>query len=243
MPGQASRGLLLVMLSLVLLCLGRSLAQENRPIESQGYERPEAETIEKVTHEIATDPKFLPQKTFMQWLSDKLASWDRPDLNISEGVGRIIYWIIVIWCIGALIAILAHLIWTISLAVRPGRTQPGTTNVIKALEAITSPEQLWARSRELAGTGQFREAMGALLLALLRQLEQQRIVRFHRSKTNGEYVTEYRRDLAGHGDFSDFVRTFERIIYGGLPVARQTYESMTKVAERIIHDVSHQAQV
>lgn len=245
MPGRASRSVLLLVLvlSLGLLSMSPSPAQEIRSDQTTAYDRPEAETIETVTQQIAADPQFLPRKTFMQWLGEKLNRWGGPDIDLPKGLGRVIYWIVVIWCVGALIAILGHMIWTICLAVRPSSTPSGAADSIKALEKITSPEQLWIRSRELAEAGQFREAMGALLLALLRQLERRHVVRFHRSKTNGEYVSEYRRDLAGYGEFRDFVATFERSIYGGLPVARQTYDNMTTAAERIIHDVSSQTQV
>jgi hypothetical protein len=201
------------------------------------YRRTDIETIRGTVTEIVSDPAFMPRKTFGQWLQEKLRKWDRPNLDLSSRVSAVIFWVFMIWCILALVAILAHLGWTIWLGVRPSGNLRGAGGVSGlAADEITSPEELWNRSTALARAGAFREAMGLLLLALLRRLETREIVTFHRSKTNGEYVAEYPRDLAGREAFAAWVGAFERTIYGGLPVVGQTYETMTSAAERIIHD-------
>ncbi|MHC4518814.1 MAG: DUF4129 domain-containing protein [Planctomycetota bacterium] len=239
--GTADRLRCLVFVGVVLsaVSLGRPAAGTVREVPERPYRRAEAETIRGLTNEIVSSPEFTPRKTFGQWLNEKLRKWDGPHLGLSSGVGRVVFSVFTIWCVLALLAILAHLGWTIWLGARPSGTQRGAVAGGGGPgREIASAEELWGRSEELAGSGAYREAMGVLLLALLRQLETRNVVSFHNSKTNGEYVAEYPGDVPGRRAFGEFVGAFERSIYGGLPVARKTYEGMTSAAERITHDVS-----
>jgi hypothetical protein len=236
-PGAHHGFLILVGLALCALCARASAAQETDGVPEAAYGRADIETIRGTVNAIVSDPEFMPRKTFGQWLQEKLRKWDRPNLNLSSRVATVIFSVFMIWCLLALVAILGHLCWTIWLGVRPSGGLKGAGGVSGLpADEITSPEELWSRSTALAGAGAFREAMGLLLLALLRRLETRQIVTFHRSKTNGEYVAEYPSDLAGREAFAAWVGAFERTIYGGLPVVGQTYEAMTSAAERIIHD-------
>jgi hypothetical protein len=53
-----------------------------------------------------------------------------------------------------------------------------------------------AEADRLAGAGKYREAIQADFTALILALDSRRLVRFHPSKTPGEYVAE-RSDLGG----------------------------------------------
>ena len=236
----------LVLIGLVLSMPGpgRVWAEGGRSVAADTYQRPDAQTIASLADEIASNPQFRPRTTFAQWLKGKLGRWNRSRLKLPEGAGDIIMFVLMLWCILALLAILAHLGWTIWLLTRSGggRSARGSNRDLPADE-ITSSDRLWERSRELAGAGAFRDAIGVVLLALLRQLEALEVVSFHKSKTNGEYVREYPPNLPGRGAFQDFVSVFERTIYGGLPVARPTYETMVSTAQRIIDDVGQNSQI
>ncbi len=236
------RYLVLIGLALLVFGLGRVSAGETSSVSAQAYQRPEAETIATLTDELVSDPEFMPRKTFMQWLNGKLRKWDRPNLGLPEGIGKVVLFVVMLWCVLALLAILAHLGWTIWLWTRSagGRTGAASDRDLP-VDEITCSDRLWERSRELARSGAFREAIGVVLLALLRQLEAREIVSFHKSKTNGEYVAEYPSDLCGCKEFMKFIGAFERTIYGGLPVARPTYEAMASTAQRIIDDVAQDA--
>jgi hypothetical protein len=209
---------------------------------SQGparYERPDAQTVKACTRQIVSDPRFARRMSLGEWLAEKLAHGRGPGAKLPAWLGRGLLWTILTWCVLTLLAITAHLVWTIWLLVRPARHIVGTEDSLQpdGYDAATA-EQLWQRSTELAQRGAFREAMGVLSLALLRKLESLQVLRFHKSKTNGEYVREYPPQRAGRREFARFVATFERSIYGGRAVPEQTHRTMSALAERIIQDAS-----
>ncbi|MEN6576254.1 MAG: DUF4129 domain-containing protein [Phycisphaerales bacterium] len=234
----------LMAFALAVLALGQPGATDGKYAETPKYGRPDTQTIRDCAREILADPQFSPRKTFRQWLIERLSRWNRRDLDLPDGVGRFLLWAVISWCILALLAILIHLGWTIWMAVRrpkcPGVVAgPGASHLYEQL----SFEQLWQKSRELARQGAFREAAGVLLIALLRRLEALHVLRFHTSKTNGEYLREYPGESAGRSQFVQFIGMFEQSIYGGIEVPRQTYETMDSLAQRIVSDVAQQPQI
>ena len=208
-------------------------------LPSANYPRTDVDTIRTCTQEIVAHPRFAPRMTVRQWLIEKLGRWDAPDMDLPEGVGTFLSTVITIWCLLTLVAILAHFVWTIWLFARPARTRTGDgLGGGSEAQEITSPDELWLYSQRLAQTGAYRGAVGVLLVALLRRLEAMKVLSFHKSKTNGEYVREFPAQRAGRQEFAQFVMTFERSIYGGLDIRGQTYDAMNSLARRVIDDVS-----
>jgi len=201
------------------------------------YERPDAQTIKDCTREILSDPQFAPHKTFGQWLREKLGKWGRPDARLPRGLGEFLFWAVIVWCLLTLLAIFIHFIWTIWMLVR----RPKGPGIAVGSEGLAlyerlSFEQLWEKSRELAQRAAYRDAAGVLLMALLRRLDASRVLRFHASKTNGEYLREYPGQTPGRPQFAEFVDAFERSVYGGVEVPKQTYETMNSLAQRVAND-------
>ena len=209
------------------------------PDKTLSYERADAETIRTHARDIVADPRFARRISFADWLRQKLGRWERPETRLPDWLGQGLVWTIIVWCVLTLVAILAHLVWTIWLLVRPA-SQLGSGAGSASADSYDSAtfEQLWQRSAELARQRAFRDAVGVLALALLRRLESMQILRYHKSKTNGEYVREYPGERPGRREFGEFVATFERTVYGGLPVQEQTHQTMSTLAERIIKDAS-----
>jgi len=206
------------------------------------YMRADAPTIQTHLQKILSDPRFAAHKTFWQWLGEKLVRWGGP--HLPKGVTKFITWVVLIWCFLTLAAILAHLVWTIWLLTRPRRGSPASELPAGSEDyENASFEQLWQRSAELARTGAFRAAVGVLLVAVLRQLDALKVLHFHKSKTNGEYVREYPSQRAGRQGFAQFVTAFERSIYGGSEVAEPAYDTMSTLAKRVVSDVSQKPQV
>ena len=100
-----------------------------------------------------------------------------------------------------------------------------------------SYDELIKEMRELAGRGAYRKAIGLMMVALLHWLEKADVLRFHQSKTNGDYVREYPSQHAGEEDFRTFALDFDAAVYGGALCDRRAYEYMNVVFERIISDV------
>jgi hypothetical protein len=201
------------------------------------YERADAQTIKDCTQKIMADPQFASHKTFGQWIREKIRKWEGPDSRLPKGIGAFLMWAIIAWCLLTLLAIFIHLLWTIWTLVRrpksPGIAVGADGSI---LYERLSFEQLWDKSRELAQRGAYRDAAGVLLLALLRRLDASRVLRFHASKTNGEYLREYPGQTPGRPQFAEFVDAFERSVYGGVEVPKQTYETMNSLAERVAND-------
>jgi len=110
-------------------------------------------------------------------------------------------------------------------------------------EASASYDDLQARMRVLAAKGAFRPALGVMMVALLRWLDRAGVVKFHASKTNGDYLRDYARARAGAGYFRRFVLAFDAIAYGGVTCGPRTYERMLDLFEEIRHDVAQEPQV
>lgn len=206
------------------------------------FDRADVETIKMHTGQILSEPALASRKTFWQWLGDKFSRWKRPNLDLGSGWATFIRSVILIWCVLALLAILAHLIWTIRLLVWPNRhRQNAITGSSSIAVKITSFEELYKMAQELAEKGAFAEAISLLILALLRLLDSVGTIRFHESKTNGDYVREYPSDHVGRNEFRRFVLIFEQTIYGSFRGDRQTYSQMNSLMEHIHNCVTQKA--
>jgi hypothetical protein len=96
----------------------------------------------------------------------------------------------------------------------------------------------WTEARTLADAGQFTEASHALYGAVVETLTTTGALRYHRSKTAGDYARDLRRvgsTLAS--EFRSFGRDFDRLAFGQGPATRDDYERLASVAERIVETV------
>ena len=236
------RLLLLIIAGIVSFSPRMSRADEVARREISQFDRADVDTIKMHTRQILSEPDLAVSKTFWQWLAGKFSKWKRPQINLRSGWAKLIVWILFIWCVLTLVAILAHLIWTVGLLVWPNTHRQ---NVISGSgsERVRSMsfEELYERARELAEKGAFAEAISFMIVAMLRLLDSVGTIRFHESKTNGDYVREYPSDHAGRSEFRQFVLVFEQTIYGRLHGDRQTYSKMNSLMEQIRNCVTQKA--
>jgi len=211
---------------------------------AQGYQRPDAATIKAQTREVLSDSRYAPRVSFSfwQWLAAKISSWDAPDIGPSDLLVKTLLWIVIIWCILALVAILGHFIWTIAMLIGPSRDAGSDTphgDMFSELSGC-SYEELRRRIDALAREGRFRPAVGAMMLALLRWLDRCRMVVFHESKTNGDYLGEYPAGRPETAKFRSFVAAFDGTIYGGHTCDRGLFDQMNGLFEEIRRDVGQE---
>ena len=96
---------------------------------------------------------------------------------------------------------------------------------------------LWRRAEELAGAGNFLEAVRHLYLAVLSLLHRQRLLRYEPTRTNGEYVQQVRLapeappDL--HVPFEQLTTRFDIKWYGERDCPAGDYETCRALAEEI----------
>jgi Domain of unknown function (DUF4129) len=89
----------------------------------------------------------------------------------------------------------------------------------------------WSKARDLARGGDHDAACHALYAAVLDELTRRGAVRFHPSKTSGDYARELgRRGGSVAPAFLTFARQFERIVYGPGVIAAEDFERLERAA-------------
>lgn len=210
-----------------------------QPADS-GFDRPDAETVRTEVQSILDDPRYAPRKSFIQWLLEKLRGRGRRSgISWFGGPGDVLFWVVTVWCTLALLTLLGHAVWTVVVMVRARRrsSDPDALSAGSARDRPKSYKDLNKQMRELAGRGAYREAIGVMMVALLHRLESADLLRFHQSKTNGDYVREYPPQHPGEEDFRTFALDFDAAVYGGALCDRRVYEHMNNTFEQMVSDV------
>jgi hypothetical protein len=97
----------------------------------------------------------------------------------------------------------------------------------------------WGIARELAAAERFIDASHALYAAVLESLSSAGAVKYHASKTTGDYWRELRRGGSPVAtEFRSFGRDFDRAVYGRSAVTRDEYQRLLDAAERVVGAVS-----
>jgi len=110
-----------------------------------------------------------------------------------------------------------------------------------AVGAHASRRDAWATAREMAAQGHLLDASHVLYSALLETLSRSGAIRFHASKTAGDYARELRRAGAPTAsDFLAFAREFDRAVYGRGTVTRAEFDALLLAAEQIAGVTSRQ---
>ena len=116
--------------------------------------------------------------------------------------------------VALLAVILVHGGWVFYRMLRASRAparEPG------APASTVIRDQRWyeQRAEDLARAGRYAQAMQALFLAQVLTLDHRRILRFHPSKTPGEYAREARLPPPERQEFLGLVRVLYRYAFAG----------------------------
>lgn len=218
-------GVCLVTVSLTSIALSQS---------ESFFERPHAQVIKDQAQDILSRPEYRPRRTALEWLSDMFHSW-APKMRIRSRWVSVLFWIIMVWCVLTLLAILAHFVWTAALFV--GAKQKAGLAFLEGPSAHChfekSYEELLQMASECALKQQYREAIAFQTLAAIKWLDSLKILSFHEAKTNGDYLREYRPEAPGQADFRDMVRLSELALYAGTLCDSQTYKTMNQLIGRM----------
>ena len=173
-----------------------------------------------------------------QWIADRY-------FELVEWIRNLPAWaqvLVIGWMVLTLLAVLAHIIYTLLTATGRWRFEPGRGGrdggqVIHGV-AGTNAIEIEQRARQLAAQQRWADAVRHLYVAALFRLHEAGIVRPRPSMTNGAYL----RAIARHGlpneRFTAMTQRFEAVAYGGRPASRQGYEQMLKLYERWRHDTA-----
>jgi hypothetical protein len=238
--GQRRRAAIVFVVAALLGCIWILPAAAEEPAAARPpIGRPDAESVRAETHEILSDPRFAPRRTFLQWLAEQLGHIGTWGFDVGSGWRRAVVWVILFWGLLTIAAILGHIGWTLVVTMRGGGSGRGFSLLgprRRDAEKVTF-EEILRQMQQLAARGAYRQALGMMMLALVRQLEAADLLRFHRSKTNGDYVREYPAARAGRQGFRRFVLAFDALVYGGRPCAQGSYRRMHAEFQRILEDV------
>jgi hypothetical protein len=117
-----------------------------------------------------------------------------------------------------------------------GMLEPGMETVLEEPDR-QNVAALWSQSDDLARQGRFLEAVRTLYIAVLALLHQANLIRYERTRTNGEYADHLRRKGSPvHRPFKGLTGIFEVKWYGEKACALADYETCRNLAETIRQD-------
>jgi hypothetical protein len=159
----------------------------------------------------------------------------------SGGFG-LVGWAVLAGLAVAIVAAAGYLFWSSRPSEKPQRTPVVSASARAPLEDLpqpgtTSAAELWRQAEALAGEGRFPEAVRLLYLAVLFELDRRQLLRYERTRTNGEYVRQVRlseRAPPGlHEPFERLTGHFEQAWYGSQPVAAEDYRPFQSLAVQV----------
>jgi hypothetical protein len=171
-----------------------------------GGQAPGADSLRAVLDSVFASPDYRwierpnPLAFLIRWW-DALRAWLDGVRTMHPDLFQLLLWGLIV----VLVAILVHGFWVLAQTVRAAGAPRGAT-------AEASPEvrgAAWHRreAAQLAREGRYPEAMQAEFLALVLDLDQRHVVRFHPSKTPNEYTYEARLSAASREVFRGLVRS------------------------------------
>ena len=192
--------------------------------------------VARALEEVLAGPEFqrVERSVVEQWIS---AAWNAfrelflgIPLRIPSGAGEAAAWLLAAAASFVLIIVLGH--WAATLVAGRTRrmgTTPGDGDGIGD-HPVTAAD--WLRlAAARASEGDLRLAATALYQSVLQVLDGKGVVRFHRSKTPGEYLAE----VAGSGaepaaDAAIFLRSFQRLRFGEAAPTHSAYRRLEELA-------------
>lgn len=194
--------------------------------------------VARALEDVLASPDFrqVEPSAFQSWLT---AAWEALTdllrtipLQVPEGAGAAAAWLLAVALAGLSAVALTLLLgrWIARLLNDRGGRGAGPPDNNGAAQPATAAE--WARlAAARAAEGDLRAAATALYQGVLRVLDGKGVVRFHRSKTPGEYMVEAARHGGEPGgDAATFLRSFQRFRFGEATPTPAAYRELEKRA-------------
>jgi len=146
----------------------------------------------------------------------------------------LLFWLLVMLFAG----IVLHGAWIVYRTVR-GAHAPRSQSEGPTPPPPRGAEWYRREADRLAGLGHYAEAMQHDFLALVLELDARQVVRFHPSKTPGEYAREARLPDEHRGVLRDLVRELYAVAFAGRSCGRSEYEAWRTRLEGGTHAPAH----
>jgi hypothetical protein len=178
------------------------------------------------------------QRQLMKWFLSLLK-------RVSSAIEHLpswVAWTIVVWMLLTLLAILAHLIYTLwsllggsfspSSVGSASRRHRGELLGIRDLDFDT----VYAEAHRLLATNDWLAATRYYYVAAILWLDRQGAIAFRPSKTNGDYIGELRTQTKFLRPFGRLTNRFESIVYAGQAATASTSRDMADTVEGLLHE-------
>jgi hypothetical protein len=164
--------------------------------------------------------------------------------RVASWIGKLpgwLVWVIVVWMVVTLLAILVHLTYTfVTMLGGISRSSPST-------ERREHPSQLlgllplefdamYAEAQRLLHAGDWLAATKHFYVAAILWLDRQGCIVFRLSKTDRDYIDELRTHGGIQAGFRRLTGCFEPITYGGRPATSSTTQDMAEGVEVLLHE-------
>lgn len=151
-----------------------------------------------------------------------------------EGLPDFLRWLIVIVLFAVLLALIAHMAWTLTQAMSGGRrSQRSTALPSEMVNVELTVAELEQASEKAFQQGAFIEAVRYLFRATLANLAEREQKKFRRGTTNRQYLS-YFRNSAILPYLQILVSTIELKWYGDEPCEQQDYETCRDAYQQIV---------
>jgi hypothetical protein len=188
---------------------------------------PGAEEIQRQVTEVLARPEFSPQVK-VPWyyrLVEEFFKW----LGSLPAAAPGLYWVLLAGCVVLLLALLAHIAWTIKRILFVGAGPDAAAADRSKREHLSRMYREEARRR--AEQGDFTEAIRYLFLALVYRFDETGRVLFQPALTNREYLALF-ADRPHLGEqLRVFVDTLDDHWYGQRPAGQARYEECLGLSE------------
>lgn len=199
-------------------------------ITQQGPEHSNQDVVDTL-YNVLSDPYILQQQAgslmslVNHWIT-VLQFKIMEALANTPWLGSALWWLL----IGVTVVILARIIYVVLLHSK--RTSLTSARRGANGGRVKDP---WAEAQSLAGQERYTEAIHALYLAVLFSLAQKQSITLHDSTTAGEYRRQIRRrgSDAELQAFIDFVRLYQRVVFGLRSCDSEIYKAAYDIARSI----------
>jgi hypothetical protein len=226
------------------LAFGEAIARGSPPVAEQsdaGHARARTAVEEVLSRaefaDLRRDAK-AGQRRALRWLQ---SFWD----SIERAIGRLpewLLWVIVFWMFAALLAILAHLVYTLwKLLGGSGRASGAAASAQRRGGEILGIRDLdfdavYAEARRLLGGGDWPAAIKYYYVAAILWLDRQGAIAFQPSKTNRDYFRELRARAGQQELFGRLTNCFEHVAYAGQAATASNSRAMAEAVEGMLHE-------
>ncbi len=224
--------------ALLLLAVGAAALLADRAVAGDGREDPPTrrEVVETVL-DIVNRPEFEGSEEEEEGLLLALANMLSDFLDSVKDLRRtdpVIYVTLISWLTLTVLAILGHLAWTVwrggAAGTASARRGGPMDDPALASRAGRDPERMLRRAEAALGSGDRREAVAWLYLALLFRMERAGLVEFDPARSALEYADALARHGPRRARWLAFLGDHDPVVFGGRPCGDDALARMRAAA-------------